>query len=224
LNDDIVKLHSQPKICKDECEKINFARDAYINGRNPSIKDGLGFHMGSKDTKSHKACNFIKERGKVPMASSSHSSHDRKNHAFIYDNVKNVRNVQHDACVDHVMPSMHHDAIYSSHAMVTSSSSSHAHGRPRRRAHVVSHAPKDRNASHGPSILFRTFDASYVLYCKNDRVVASNVGPKCKKGKACIWVPKSYVTNLSHPVLEGKPNVYHVRVRIRNSRTQQLHK
>jgi hypothetical protein len=29
---------------------------------------------------------------------------------------------------------------------------------------------------------------------------------------------------MSHPVLEGKPNVNHVRVRIRNSRTQQLHK
>jgi hypothetical protein len=28
---------------------------------------------------------------------------------------------------------------------------------------------------------------------------------------------------LSHPVLEGKPNANHVRARIRNSRTQQLH-
>ena len=28
---------------------------------------------------------------------------------------------------------------------------------------------------------------------------------------------------LSHPVLEGKPNVNHVRARIRNSRTQRLH-
>jgi hypothetical protein len=28
---------------------------------------------------------------------------------------------------------------------------------------------------------------------------------------------------VSHPVLEGKPNVNHVRVRISNSRTQQLH-
>jgi hypothetical protein len=29
---------------------------------------------------------------------------------------------------------------------------------------------------------------------------------------------------LSHPVLEGKPNANHVRARIRNSRTQRLHK
>jgi hypothetical protein len=64
---------------------------------------------------------------------------------------------------------------------------------------VVSHAPKDRNASHGPSILFCTFGASYVIQGKNDRIVATNVGPKCKKGKTCIWVPKSYVTNLTGP-------------------------
>jgi hypothetical protein len=29
---------------------------------------------------------------------------------------------------------------------------------------------------------------------------------------------------MSHPVLEGKPNANHVRARIRNSRTQRLHK
>jgi hypothetical protein len=29
--------------------------------------------------------------------------------------------------------------------------------------------------------------------------------------------------DLSHPVLEGKPNAHHVRDRISNSRTQQLH-
>jgi hypothetical protein len=82
--------------------------------------------------------------------------------------------------------------------MTASSSSSHSHGRPRHHNPAVSNAPKDRNASHGPSMLFHTFDASYVLYCRNDRVVACIVGPKCK-GKTCIWVPKSYVTNLTEP-------------------------
>jgi hypothetical protein len=66
-------------------------------------------------------------------------------------------------------------------------------------SHVVSHTPKERNASHGSSILFCTFDASYMIHCKNDKIVATNVGPKCKKGKTCIWVPKSYVTNLTGP-------------------------
>jgi hypothetical protein len=39
------------------------------------------------------------------MACSSHSSHDRKNHAYLYALVKNgshhARNVYHDVCVDH---------------------------------------------------------------------------------------------------------------------------
>jgi hypothetical protein len=32
-----------------------------------------------------------------------------------------------------------------------------------------------------------------------------------------------YRPQLSHPVLEGKPNANHVRAKIRNSRTQRLH-
>jgi hypothetical protein len=83
LNDDIAKLHAQLKFFKDECDMIKFARDAYIVGRHHSIKHGLGFHGGAKDTKSHKAPNFVKEKGKAPMASSSHSSHDRKNHVLL---------------------------------------------------------------------------------------------------------------------------------------------
>jgi hypothetical protein len=35
LNDDITKLHAQLKICKDECDKIKFDRDAYTIGRHP---------------------------------------------------------------------------------------------------------------------------------------------------------------------------------------------
>jgi hypothetical protein len=79
--------------------------------------------------------------------------------------------------------SVNHDA----HVMFASSSSSHVHNRnrPRRHVHhVVSNAP--RNASSGPTILYRTYDASYVLVCKNDKVVAKNLGPKCKRGKTCI--------------------------------------
>jgi hypothetical protein len=110
--------------------------------------------------------------------------------------VKNAKNVRHDACNDRPILPMRHGADFSPRTMIASSSGSYAHSRtrPRRRA---SHAPKDRNVSHGPSMLFHTFDSSNVLYRKNDRVVACNVGPKCKKGKTCIWVPKSYVTNLT---------------------------
>jgi hypothetical protein len=46
------------------------------------------------------------------MASSTHSYHDRKNHAYLYAQVKNARNVHHEACIDHVVPVMHYDAIF----------------------------------------------------------------------------------------------------------------
>ena len=91
------------------------------------------------------------------MASSSHSFHDNKNHAYLYTHDKNASSVahndHHDVCNDHVVLPVYND----SHAMIASSRSSHVHDRcrPRRRvSYVISHAPKDRNASHGPSILF----------------------------------------------------------------------
>jgi hypothetical protein len=198
LNDDIANLHAQLKTCKVECDKIKFARDAYTIGRHPSIKDGLGFQRG---TKSQKAPSFIKEKGKAPIASSSHSLHDKKNHAYLYAHVKNASNVSHvahhDVRNDHAILHTRHDAVFAPRAMNASSSSSYAHGRsrPRRCAfNVVSHAP--RNTS---SMLYHTYDTSYVLHCKYGKVYAKNVGPKCKRGKTCIWVPKTFVTNLVGP-------------------------
>jgi hypothetical protein len=203
LNDVDANPNAQLKICKNECEKIKFARDAYTIGRHPSIKDGLGFQKGTKNLPSQRASNLIKEKGKtsLPLASSSHSFHDKKNHAYLYAHVKNTSNVaHHDGCYGHAALPIPHDVVFDSHAMFTSSSSSYVHGRSRPRCHVdhvVSHAP--RNASNSPTMLYRTYDAAYVLNCKNDKVVARNVGSKCKRGKTCIWVPKSYVTNLVGP-------------------------
>jgi hypothetical protein len=202
LNDDIVNLHAQHKICKVECDKLKFVRDAFTIGRHPSIKDGLGFQRGTKDLNSQKASNIIREKGKAPLASSSHYFRDKKKHAYLYAHVKNASYVaHHDACNDHAVLPLRYDD-FASHAMNAASSSSHFHGRSRPRCHmfhVVSNVPKVRVASHGPSMLFFTFDASYVLYCKNNRIVASNVGPKCNKAKTCIWVQKTYVTNLVGP-------------------------
>jgi hypothetical protein len=68
--------------------------------------------------------------------------------------------------------------------MIASSSSSYVLGTNRSRHrvhHIVSHAP--RNASIGPSMLYRTYDALYVLHCKNDKVVAKNVGPNARETK-----------------------------------------
>jgi hypothetical protein len=131
------------------------------------------------------------------LANSLHSFHNKKNHAYLYAHVKNASNVaHHDGCYGHNVLPIRPDAIFDCHAMIASSSSSIVHGRSRSRHHVhsvVSHAP--RNAPNGQTMLYHTYDTSYVLYCKNDKVVAKNVGPKCKKGKTCIWIPKSYVTN-----------------------------
>jgi hypothetical protein len=48
-------------------------------------------------------------------------------------------------------------------------------------------------------MLYQIYDASFVLLCKNDKVVARNLGPKCKRYKTCIWFPKSFVINLVGP-------------------------
>jgi hypothetical protein len=144
---------------------------------------------------------IIYNLGITPMASSLHSFHDKKNHAYLHAHVKNASIIaHHDSCYDHIVLPTRHDVVFYSHAMYASYSSTHAHGRNRHRHyvhHVVSYAP--RNASNGPTILYHTYDASFVLMCKNDKVVARNVGPKCKGGKTCIWVPKYYVTNLVGP-------------------------
>jgi hypothetical protein len=115
----------------------------------------------------------------------------------LYAHVKNASSVVHrNICYDHAVLPTRHDVVFDSYAMYASSSSSYVHGRKRPRRHAVSHA--HRNASNGPNMLYHTYAASYVLTCKNDKVVAKNLGPKCKKDKTCIWVPNSYVTNVGH--------------------------
>jgi hypothetical protein len=59
LNDEIVNLNAQLRTCKNECEKLKFARDAYTIRRHPSIKDGLGFQKGTKNLTSQRASNLI---------------------------------------------------------------------------------------------------------------------------------------------------------------------
>jgi hypothetical protein len=93
LNDEFANLDAKLETCKTECEKIKFARDAYTIGRHPYIKDGLGFQKGIKNLPSQRASNLIKDKGKAPMASSSHFLHDKKNHAYLYAHVKNASSV-----------------------------------------------------------------------------------------------------------------------------------
>ena len=76
----MASLNAQLKTCKIDFDKLKFTRDAYIVGRHPSIKDGLGFQREAKNSTSHRALVLNKEKGKAPMASSP-----QRNHAFIYD-------------------------------------------------------------------------------------------------------------------------------------------
>jgi hypothetical protein len=134
LNNDVASLNAQLKTCMDNYEKLKFARDAYTVGRHPLIKDGHGFQKETKNSTSQRTSGLNKEKGKAPMASSS--SHDQKNHAYLYAHVKQVSH--HDKCYNHVALPTYHD----SQAMFASSSTYvHDKSRPRRN-HTISRAPR----------------------------------------------------------------------------------
>jgi hypothetical protein len=176
LSDEVASLNAQLKTCKNDFDKLKFARDAYTIGRHPSINDGLGFRKETKNSTSQKAL-ILKEKGKAPMASSS-----QKSHAYIYFR-KFSRNRSYDA--------------FNSHAMFASSSTfMHDRSRPRRN-HVVSYTP--RKMCNGPSTIYHACNTSFALLYKNEKIVARKLGSKCKGDKTCIWVPKAIVTNLVGP-------------------------
>jgi hypothetical protein len=78
------------------------------------------------------------------------------------------------------------------------SSSTFVHGRSRpRKNHVVPHIP--RKLCKEPSTIYHACNTSFVLLCKNAKVVARKLGSKCKGDKTCIWVPKTILTNLVGP-------------------------
>jgi hypothetical protein len=188
LSNDVVNLNDQLKTCKTDYEKLKFARDAYTVGRHPSIKDGLGFQKETKNLTSQRTSDLNKGKGMAPMAS---SSHDQKNHAYLYAHVKKVSH--HDRSYNQAALPIYHD----SHAMFASSST-YAHGRNRpRRNHVVSHVP--RKTCNGSIAFYHACNTSFVLSSKNAKVVARKLGSKCKGDKTCIWVPKTIVTNLVGP-------------------------
>jgi hypothetical protein len=95
LNNEVASINAQLKTCKDDYDKLKFARDAYTVGRQPSIKNGLGFRKETKNLTSQRTPVLNKEKGKAPMASSS-----QKNHAYIYDR-KFTRHAHNDRCYDH---------------------------------------------------------------------------------------------------------------------------
>jgi hypothetical protein len=65
--------------------------------------------------------------------------------------------------------------------------------------HIKMTKKKIANASNGHCISFNTFDASFVLTNKSDKIVAKYVGGKHKSPKTCVWVPKVLVSNVKGP-------------------------
>jgi hypothetical protein len=178
LNNEVASLNAQLKTCKDDFNKLKFARDAYNVGRHPSIKDGLGFRKEAKNLTIQRAPIPNKEKGKAPIV-----SNPQRNHAFIYD--RKIAN--------HAHYNRSYDA-FNSHTMFASSST--FNGRPRRN-NVVSHAP--RKMCNEPSTIYYACNTLFVLLCKNAKVVARKLGSKCKGDKTFIWVPKIILTNLVGP-------------------------
>jgi hypothetical protein len=89
------------------------------------------------------------------MANSLHSVHEKKIRAYLYSQGNNVSHyAHHDTCNDHFSFPKYHSSISTSLTVHASSSDSN---RNRIRRHAISHTPKDRNASHGSSILFLYF-------------------------------------------------------------------
>jgi hypothetical protein len=176
----VASLNAQLKTCKVDFDKLKFARDAYTVGRHPSIKDGLGFRKEIKNLTSQRTPVLNKEKGKAPMASSP-----QRNHAFIYDR-KVASRSHYNRSYDH--------AAYNSHAMFASSST-FVHNRSKPRKNNV----MPRRMCKEPSTIYHACNTSFVLSCKNAKVVARKLGSKCKGDKTCIWVPKVIVTNLVGP-------------------------
>jgi hypothetical protein len=188
LNNDVASLNDQLKTCKNDYEKLKFARDAYIVGRHPSIKDGLGFRKETKNLTSQRTSNLNKGKGKAPMASSSYSSHDQKNHAYLYAHVKKV--FRHDKSYNHVALPIYHD----SHAMFASSSIMLM---VEIGLSVIMLCIMRLGKLAMVLLLFvMLVMLFFVLSCKNAKVIARKLGSKCKGDKTCIWVPKIAVTNL----------------------------
>jgi hypothetical protein len=193
LNDKVASLNAQLKTCKIDFDKLKFARDAYTVGRHPSIKDGLGFRKETKNLTSQRIPVLDKEKWKAPMASSP-----QRNHAFIYD--------RKTASRPHYNRSYVHTAYNDSHAMFASSST-FVHGRIRpRRNNVVSQVP--RKMCNESTTVFHACNTSFVLSCKNAKVVARKLGSKCKGDKTCIWVPKTILTNLVGPNKSWVPKTH----------------
>jgi myosin heavy subunit len=178
-NDHTTQLTAKINEHEIENKKIKFARSLLYSGRRLGIKDGIGFQQGSnvKLNAPKRLSNFVK--GKAPMAQDNEGyilyPAGYPEHKIRRTHARKPHNVSH------------HAFMYKNEA-----SSS------RQSTHVKLPKKKTPTASNEPNVLFKIFDASYVLTNKSGKVVAKYVGGKHKGSKTCVWVPK-----MTSPTLVG---------------------
>jgi hypothetical protein len=178
-NDHIAQLTTKINEHEIENENFKFARSMLYNGRRPGIRDDIGFQQGDnvKLNAPKRLSNFVK--GKAPMA--------QDNEGYIlypagYPEHK-IRRIH-----SRKSHSGSHQAFMYKNETSSSRHSTHA-----------KMPKKSPTASNDHNILFKTFDASYVLTNKSGKVVAKYVGGKHKGSKTCVWVPKVLVSNVKEP-------------------------
>jgi hypothetical protein len=179
-NDHIAKLTTKINEPKLENEKFKFARSMLYNGRRLGIKDGIGFQQGSnvKLNAPKRLSNFVK--GKAPMVQ------DNESNILYPANYPEHKIRKIHARRPHTIS--HHAFMYKNEV----SSSRHT-------THIKMPRKKIPAPSNEHSVSFKTFDASYVLTNKSDKLVAKYVGGKHKSSKTCVWVPKVLVSNVKGP-------------------------
>jgi 3D (Asp-Asp-Asp) domain-containing protein len=177
-NDHIAQLTA--KINEHEIENEKFARSMLYSGRRRGIKDGIGFQQGSnvKLNAPKRLSNFFK--GKAPMVQ------DNKGYILYPANYPEHK-------IRRIHAKKHHNVSHHAFMYKNEASSS------RQSTHVKLPKKKTPTASSETNISFKTFDASYVLINKSDKVVAKYVGGKHKGSKTCVWVPKVLVSNVKGP-------------------------
>jgi hypothetical protein len=179
-NDHIAQLTAKINEHEIENEKFKFARSMLYSGRRPDIKYGIGFQQGSnvKLNAPKKLSNFVKGKALMVQENEGYILYpaNYSEHKIRRIHAKKPHNISQ------------HAFMYKNET----SSSRHS-------THVIMPKKKTPAASNEHNILFKTFDAPYVLTNKSGKIVAKYVGGKHKSPKTCVWVPKVLVSNVKGP-------------------------
>jgi hypothetical protein len=189
IHDHIAKLDAKIVEHDLENEKFKFARSMFYSGRRPGIKDGIGFQRGDNvklNALPKRLSNFVKSKAPMPQDNEGYILYPA---GYPESKIRRIHSRKSHSDPNHAF-------MYKGK---TSSS----------RQSTRAKLPKKKTptASNDSNILFKTFDASYVLTNKSGKVVAKYVGGKHKGSKTCVWVPKVLVSNVKGPKTIWVPKI-----------------